>query len=147
MPIRKKRLIIQKLGMNLSTGVNVYLHSVVLNQGITFLLTLSRADIVGNDVARFENTSKEFIAEEAAETCVNSHPVALYDAELKKAYLKYPDGRRDYDFAKKGHMTESFRASVNEAILVAKMRRNPVARWDIDAQKPYMEYPDGHREY
>ena len=143
----KANEIFQKLGMNLSTAVNVYLHSVVINQGIPFLLTLEKADIVGNDVARFENASKEFIAEETAETCADGHPVALYDAELKKAYLAYPNGRRDYDFAKEDNMTESFRASVNEAILVSKMRGNPVARWDIDAQKPYMEYPDGHREY
>ncbi len=97
----KANEIFQKLGMNLSTGVNVYLHSVVLNQGIPFLLTLNRADFVGNDVARFENASKEFIAKEITEAKAYGHPVALYDHELKKAYLEYPDGRRDYDFAKR----------------------------------------------
>jgi len=54
----KASKIFQILGMNLSTGVNVYLHSVVINQGIPFLLTLNRADIVGNDGALFENASK-----------------------------------------------------------------------------------------
>lgn len=96
----KANEIFQKLGMNLSTAVNVYLHSVVINQGIPFLLTLDRVDIVGKDIARFESASKEFVAKEIADAKTNGHPVALYDNELKRAYLEYPDGRRDYNFAR-----------------------------------------------
>jgi len=96
----KANEIFQKLGINFSTGVNVYLHSVVINQGIPFLLTLSRADVVGFDVARFENFSKEFIAKQMVEAKDNGPLVALYNAKLEKAYLAYPDGHRDYDFIK-----------------------------------------------
>lgn len=92
--------VFDKLGMTLTTGVNLYLKAVARNHGIPFSLTLDRADVLGEDVVQFENASKEFIAKEIADAKANGHPVALYDHELKKAYLEYPDGRRDYDFAK-----------------------------------------------
>ena len=52
----------------------------------------------GEDVVQFENTSKEYFAIQIATAKATGHPVGLYDAELKKAYLEYPDGYRDYDF-------------------------------------------------
>lgn len=60
--------------------------------------TDDRAKILGEDVVQFENASKEYIASQISTAKANGHPVGLYDAELKKAYLEYPDGRRDYDF-------------------------------------------------
>lgn len=96
----KANEIFQKLGMNLSTAVNVYLHSVVINQGIPFILSLEKADIGRLYDVKFEKASKVYIAKEIADAKGNGHAVALYDAELKRAYLEYPDGRRDYDFAK-----------------------------------------------
>ena len=59
-----------------------------------------RAKIFGEDVVQFENASKEYIANQIATAKANGHPVGLYDAELKKAYLEYPDGHRDYDFSR-----------------------------------------------
>ena len=59
-----------------------------------------RAKILAEDVVQFENASKEYIANQIATAKANGHPVGLYDAELKKAYLEYPDGRLDYDFDK-----------------------------------------------
>ena len=50
----KANEIFQKLGMNLSTAVNVYLHSVVINQGIPFLLTLNRVVITRAYAVEFE---------------------------------------------------------------------------------------------
>ena len=60
--------------------------------------TDDRSKIFGADVVQFENASKEYIANQIATAKANGQPVGLYDDELKKAYLKYPDGRRDYDF-------------------------------------------------
>ena len=62
--------------------------------------TDDRSKIFGEDVVQFENASKEYIANQIATSNANGQPVALYDAELKRAYLEYPDGRRDYDFNK-----------------------------------------------
>ncbi len=57
-----------------------------------------RAKLLGDDDYIFEKALGEYIAEMIAEAKVNGHPVALYDPELKKPYLEYPDGRRDYEF-------------------------------------------------
>lgn len=62
---------------------------------------IKRAELVGEDVVEFEIESGKYIAAEKADAKANGHPVALYDQELKKAYLEYPDGSRNYDFAKK----------------------------------------------
>lgn len=61
---------------------------------------IARAELVGEDVVELEIESGKYIAKEIADAKANGHPVGLYDHELKKAYLEYPDGRRDYDFAK-----------------------------------------------
>lgn len=50
----KANEIFQKLGMNLSTAVNVYLHSVVINQGIPFILTLDKMNITSAYTTKFE---------------------------------------------------------------------------------------------
>ena len=38
-------------------------------------------------------------------------------------------------------------AAVNAAIEKAKVCGKPIARYDIEEKRVYMEYPDGHREY
>ena len=65
--------------------------------------------IAGRESKKIQNKKDTAIAEAKADISIQKaiaateargNPVALYDAELKKAYLEYPDGRRDYDFAK-----------------------------------------------
>ena len=73
----KANEIFQKLGMNQSTAVNVYLHSVVINQGIPFLLSLDKFDISRAYDVGFENASKGYIAKEIADAKANGNPVAL----------------------------------------------------------------------
>ena len=57
----KANEIFQKLGMNLSTAVNVYLHSVVINQGIPFALTLNKVNITSAYALEFEKTTSNLI--------------------------------------------------------------------------------------
>jgi len=61
---------------------------------------IARAEIVGEDVVELEIESGKYIAKEIADAKANGQPVGKYDRELKKAYLEYPDGSRNYDFAK-----------------------------------------------
>lgn len=44
-------------------------------------------------------------------------------------------------------MTERFQKAVELAILKAKAMGLPVQRYDADRKRPYLEYPDGTREY
>lgn len=88
------------LGLTLSAGINLYLHSVVINQGIPFQIQISRNDIVGKDIVKYENDFAEVIKKKTLSAKAKGLPIALYDSELKKPYFEYPDGRRDYDFNK-----------------------------------------------
>lgn len=44
-------------------------------------------------------------------------------------------------------MTSSFRESVTTAVAEAKKNGNPVAKYDVQNKRPYLEYPDGTRSY
>ena len=39
------------------------------------------------------------VKEELEELKRNGYPIARYDLELRKPYLEYPDGRREYSVA------------------------------------------------
>lgn len=45
------------------------------------------------------------------------------------------------------NMTSSFRESVTTAVAEAKKNGNPVAKYDAQNKRPYLEYPDGTRSY
>ena len=115
---------------------------------------IARAEIVGEDVVAIEIASGEYIAKEIADAKANGHPVGKYDAELKKAYLEYPDGRRDYNFSRADVMGKDTAIaeakadiSIQKAIAATEARGNPVALYDAELKKAYLEYPDGRRDY
>ncbi|MDR1118632.1 MAG: type II toxin-antitoxin system RelB/DinJ family antitoxin [Bifidobacteriaceae bacterium] len=90
----KAESVFRDLGLTLSSGVNVYLHRVAREQGIPFALS---AVAEPASVAGVERRAR--VAVEDAKTALEAvgAPVALYDRELKRPYLLYPDGRKDYD--------------------------------------------------
>lgn len=61
----KANEIFQKLGINLSTAVNIYLHSVVINQGIPFPLTLNKLNISNAYAIEYEEKSDNHILEKS----------------------------------------------------------------------------------
>ena len=56
----------------------------------------TRTDIIGKDAAAAEETAAMSEQKTMSATKDRGNPVVLYDAQLKKAYLEYPDGRREY---------------------------------------------------
>ncbi len=44
-------------------------------------------------------------------------------------------------------MTERFRIAVENAIAEKKLKGLPIARYDRECKKAYLEFPDGRREY
>ena len=44
-------------------------------------------------------------------------------------------------------MTRSFQANIDAAIADKIAKGLPVARYDAEIDRSYLEYPDGHREY
>ncbi len=56
------------------------------------------------------------------------------------------DGIREY---RNEHdvMTKSFRKAVSRAIEENRAAGHPIARYDKEKKKPYLEYPDGRIQY
>ncbi|MCL2122305.1 MAG: type II toxin-antitoxin system RelB/DinJ family antitoxin [Clostridiales bacterium] len=81
--------VLNALGMNLSTGINIFLTRVAQSRSIPFALELDGdpQDVLMRSAVKAKLNS-------AVE---NGAPIALFDDELNCPYLAYPDGRRVYE--------------------------------------------------
>ena len=77
------------LGMNMSTGINIFLAQVARLRAIPFALELSGDPI--------ERRMREAVNAKVSAIKSSGSPVALYDDLQKRPFLEYPDGRRVYD--------------------------------------------------
>ena len=94
---RQSEAIFKQLGLTLSAGINTFLCRVVAQKGIPFPLTLERSDLLDADTLLIEQRAQQAVLKSMATTKALGAPVALYDADTKQPYLKYPDGRIDYE--------------------------------------------------
>ena len=77
------------LGMNMSTGINIFLAQVARSRAIPFALELDRDPL--------ERRMQEAVNSEILAIVSSGSPVALYDDMQNRPYLEYADGRRAYD--------------------------------------------------
>jgi len=87
----------ERLGMNMSTALNVFLRKAVDESAIPFAISLKDTSFgygySSNDVT---NAFKEAVQDEIIEKKRNGFPVAKYDINKKQAYLENFDGTREY---------------------------------------------------
>lgn len=95
--LRKAETVFQELGLETSTAINIFLTQVWLSKDIHFPTDLDRARVLDVEGYSMEQCFRAAVRKEIAETKARGNPVALYDAELKKPYFEYPDGRREYN--------------------------------------------------
>jgi len=76
------------LGMNMSTGINIFLAQVARSRAIPFALELN-----GDPV---ERRMQEAVNAKVSAIKSSGSLVALYDDMQNRPYLEYPDGRREY---------------------------------------------------
>ena len=86
---RQAEAVFTALGMNLSTGINIFLAQVARSRAIPFALEL-RGDSL-------ERRMREAVGAKVSATMSSGSPVALYDDAQNRPFLEYPDGRRVYD--------------------------------------------------
>ncbi|MDR3239457.1 MAG: type II toxin-antitoxin system RelB/DinJ family antitoxin [Clostridiales bacterium] len=86
---RNAEAVFSALGMNLSTGINIFLTRVAQSRSIPFTLELD-ADQLDVRMRGVVKAKLNIAAESGA-------PIALYDDEQNRPYLEYPDGRRVYE--------------------------------------------------
>ena len=77
------------LGMNMSTGINIFLAHVARSRAIPFALELSGDPI--------ERRMREAVNMKISAVKSSGSPVALYDDLHNRPFLEYPDGSRVYD--------------------------------------------------
>jgi addiction module RelB/DinJ family antitoxin len=77
------------LGMNMSTGINIFLAQVARSRSIPFALELGGDSI--------EYRMREAVNVKVSAVKSSGSPVALYDDLQNRPFLEYPDGRRVYD--------------------------------------------------
>jgi DNA-damage-inducible protein J len=86
---RNAEAVFNALGMNMSTGINIFPARVAQSRSIPFSLELDAdpLDVRMRDAvdAKLNNAKK------------NGVPTALYDDDRNRPYLEYPDGRRVYE--------------------------------------------------
>jgi DNA-damage-inducible protein J len=94
---QQAELVFHRLGINMSTGINMYLSRVVQQKGIPFSLTLDRTEILGDEAMALENAAIIAVQESIADLQKKGIPIARFDAKQNRPYFEYPDGRRVYD--------------------------------------------------
>jgi len=77
------------LGMNMSTGINIFLTQVARSRSIPFALELNGDSI--------ERSMREAVSAKVSAVKASGSPVELYDDLQNRPYLEYPDGSRVYD--------------------------------------------------
>ena len=86
---RNAEAVFNALGMNLSTGINIFLTRVAQSRSIPFALELN-ADALDTRMRGAVKAAINGAIEKGA-------PIALYDDERNLPYLEYPNGRREYE--------------------------------------------------
>ena len=86
-----------RLGMNITTALNVFLRKAVDEGAIPFVIG-TKSPVFGNGYTSADITSAFDAAarNEVAEIRRKGSPVARYDTASKRAYLEYADGTREY---------------------------------------------------
>ena len=91
--------VFQKLGLTMSSGVNIFLTKVVSEQGIPFPVTLKPLNTrgaTGEYNYRFDNTAK-LVREETKELPQIDNPVARYNESEERPHLEYSDNLNEYN--------------------------------------------------
>ena len=97
-PTQKKDAenILNSLGLTMTTGIHLFLNSVIRNKGLPFEVKHSRDDLPGDRIAEMERRYQRVVTETTDRDREDGYPVALYDKAKMCPYLEYPDGRREY---------------------------------------------------
>jgi DNA-damage-inducible protein J len=86
---RQAEAVFKELGMNLSTGISVYLTRVARTRSIPFALEL--------DDDTTQKRMRDAVGAKVSAQAERGFPIALYDSEQNRPFLEYADGRRVYE--------------------------------------------------
>lgn len=85
------------LGLNMSTALNVFLRKAVNERGIPFSLSENESFIFNKYTEQdISNAFKNFVQNEIEQKKESNTPVARYDKTTQKAFLEYPNGKKEF---------------------------------------------------
>jgi DNA-damage-inducible protein J len=88
--------VLDKLGMSMTTAINVFLKKITAVQGIPFSLTLERDAQLSKSAQALQQAAQSSVSRAIENQQANGHPSAYYDEEKHRPYLLKADGTRDY---------------------------------------------------
>ena len=93
----RAEILLERMGLNMSTAVNIFLRKTVDELAIPFPVSV-RAAGIGHSLSADEvtDTFTAAVRDEIAEKTGKGYPVARYDVDKKQAYLENTDGTREY---------------------------------------------------
>ena len=93
---KESEQILAGLGLTMTTGIHLFLNSIIQNRSIPFEIKQSRENILGRKAAQIEYNFQKAAEDELIGIRNSGNPVALYDKAKETSYLEYPDGMRVY---------------------------------------------------
>ena len=86
-----------RLGMNMTTAMNVFLRKAVDEEAIPFVVGVKNSAFGnGYTTAGITSAFESAVRNEASDAERKGFPVARYDEKSKQAYLESADGTREY---------------------------------------------------
>ena len=86
-----------RLGMNMTTALNVFLRKAVNESGIPFAINEKSTSFgTGLSASDIESSFSNAVQREIIENTRKGFPIARYDADKKQAYLEMANGKREY---------------------------------------------------
>ncbi len=86
-----------KLGMNMTTAINVFLRKAVSESAIPFDISLNNNSFyAGYTASDIEDVFQRAVKDEIRNKQKRGNPVVEYDSDLGKVYLLYPNGKKEY---------------------------------------------------
>jgi len=93
----RAEVLFERMGMNMSTALNVFLRKTVDESAIPFTISVKNAGFVnGYPVNDITESFTAIVHNDITENKKKGFPVARYDEEKKQAYLETADGTREY---------------------------------------------------
>ena len=94
---RRADVLFDRLGLNMTTALNVFLRKAVSESAIPFAVSEKSTGFgTGYSAADISSAFSAAVQNDVAEKQMKGFPVARYDTDKRQAYLETPDGKREY---------------------------------------------------
>ena len=88
--------VLHAMGLNLSDGLNMFLARVAAERRVPFALAMTREETLKTETVQLGEAAVRAIQQEVERNIADRAPIGCYDPDTGRAYVLYPDGRKEY---------------------------------------------------